>query len=226
MQTLKPYTRQIPEFSDYKITSNALQQTKALIIESNVHKEPEKRFQSWFGKLRRAITIGNVGPFVELMQDTESYQGFDYLGQWKKECDGNDFLQQACLNGRVALVKHLIENGWRDKINHCNSRIEGPFLLAFYNTVMNERVETKILEVLIEQGTKLCTGDQNEARILNLMDKASQPVAEYVREVYKKQKRELNVVTVVFFAGISVKNKVSIFGNIHKNFHADVFAYL
>jgi len=180
----------------------------------------------WYNKLKRTVSIGNVAAFREIMLDIDDYEGFDYHQRWIKENEGNDILKVACLNGRTDLVKYLLENGWRDQINITNEIMQSAFAFALTNTVVNQRDEIRILEVLVENGADLLNDPQTQKSVCILKEKCTPVVKEYVEVIFNKHRRSKNIVAVILLTRHSIDNNQTILTKINKQYLLDVYSFL
>ncbi|KAM3137515.1 hypothetical protein pb186bvf_010305 [Paramecium bursaria] len=131
-----------------------LVQTIDMINKNSIGKEREWYIYQFNLEMMRAVTVGNVHKYKELIQQNEELQN-DYE-KYFLEKYGMTTFHLCCVNGRFSLVEYMVEHEKKDINQKINQGIT-PFCLLVQNYEMAPKDNIDTLIYFIEQGADVLT---------------------------------------------------------------------
>jgi len=196
---------------------------------ARVH-DPTRRalieYKEWYRRFKRAIERGYVDDYVQAMRTQSQFASFKPLEQFKREHNSNDILKVACAHGRHRLVQHLLETGWKQKVNEQNHLKESPLHIAITHGLKHQSASLSLIRALVRGGANLLLKDGVGKTCLELVEESVPAyIREYILDIYEKQKSKKEAVNLIFFANYTQAGRTSYINRLPKAYQRSLFSY-
>jgi len=192
--------------------------------------DPNRRklieYKEWYRRFNRAIERGYVDDYIQAMRTQSQFASFNPMEQFKREHNSNDILKVACLHGRHRLVKHLLETGWKQKVNESNNFKESPLHLAITHGLKHQSASLSLIRTLVRGGANLLLKDGIGRSCLELVEESVPAyIREYITDIYETQKSKKEAVNLIFFANYTQVGRTSYINRLPKAYQRCLFSY-